>query len=242
MGQEGKDSGAVSYRSVVQSIELVMAGLAHGLVHAPISKAAWKEAGANFPGHTELIAKFCGTKNFAMAIASGNLRTVMVTRHLPLARVSSSLKKSEIVNCIVLAEDWMKRLKIKNPRIGVCALNPHGGEQGLIGKEEIRLIAPAVQEAKRKVSCAVAGPIPADSAYKEHKAGRLDCLITMYHDQSLIPLKLHDSKSIVNITLGLPFPRTSPGHGTAFDIAGKNLADPSSMKEAIRTCANLCAK
>ena len=233
-------SGTVSFWSVEKSIELAMAKLADGVVHAPISKAAWNLAGVKYPGHTELIADLCGVKKFAMAIACGPLRTVMVTRHLPISRVSASLRKADILSCILLADEWMKRLKIRRARIGVCALNPHAGEKGLIGREEIRLIEPAIKEARRKISAAVIGPIPADSAYKDHKAGFLDCLITMYHDQSLIPLKLYDADRIINITLGLPFPRTSPGHGTAFDIAGKNRANPKPMIEAILTCAKLC--
>ncbi len=241
LGEPSKDSGAVSYLSVVKSVELALAGLSDGIVHAPISKSAWKDAGIHFPGHTELIAELCGVKKFAMAIVSEPLRTVMVTRHLPISKVSSSLRKNEIVDCILFAEQWMKRLKIFRSKIGVCALNPHAGEKGLIGTEEIKIIGPAILEARKKVSAYVLGPIPADSAYKEHKAGNLDCLVTMYHDQSLIPLKFHDADRIVNITLGLPFPRTSPGHGTAFDIAGKNSANPLPMKEAILECAKLCS-
>ena len=239
LGVFGKASGTVSFLSVVKSIELAMAGLADGVVHAPISKAAWKQAGINYPGHTELIAEQCGAKKFAMAITSGPLRTVMATRHVPVSQVAKFLRKEGILNCIELADEWMKRLKIKRPRIGVCALNPHAGEKGLIGRDEIRLIEPAIKASRGKVLAFVLGPIPADSAFKDHKAGLLDCLITMYHDQSLIPAKLYDSNRVVNLTLGLPFPRTSPGHGTAEDIAGKNRANPGPMKEAILMCAKL---
>ena len=233
--------GRLSYEWVVESINLALSGQVQGVVHAPISKAAWKEAGIRYPGHTELIAELCGTKKFAMAIASGDLRTVMATRHIPLAKVAVSLRKDEILNCVDLAFGWMKRLEIRGPKVGVCALNPHAGEAGLIGKEEIRLLIPAVHEARKKYGAHVSGPIPADSAFKDLKAGRLDCLVTLYHDQSLIAAKLYDASRVINLTLGLPFPRTSPGHGTAFDIAGKNRADARPMKEAILACAALCS-
>lgn len=240
-------SGRLSYEWVVKSIKLALSGKVQGVVHAPISKLAWKKAGIRYPGHTELIAKLCATKKFVMAIASGTLRTVMATRHIPLAKVPGALRKEEILNCVDLAFDWMTRLKLSRPKIGVCALNPHAGESGLIGREEIDIIAPAVKAAQRKFCTersrpfrTISGPIPADSAFKDLKAGRLDCLVTLYHDQSLIPAKLYDASRVINITLGLPFPRTSPGHGTAFDIAGRNKADPKPMIEAIRTCADLC--
>ena len=145
------------------------------------------------------------------------------------------------MNAIELAGDWMSARKIKNPRIGVCALNPHAGENGLIGTEELQIIAPAIRAHQKKRTGARAfGPLPADSAFRDHRNGKYDCLVTLYHDQSLIPLKLFDAGKLVNISLGLPFPRTSPGHGTAFDIAGKGEADPEPMKEAILTAAGLC--
>ena len=232
--------GRASYEWVVESVKLALSGKVQGVVHAPISKLAWKKTGVRHPGHTELIAELCGTRSFAMAIASGPIRTVLATRHIPLAEVPGSLSKKEILNCVRLAMGWMKGLGLRRPKIGVCALNPHGGESGLIGREEISIIAPAVKEARKKYGTGVSGPIPADTAFKELKSGRLDCLVTLYHDQSLIPAKLYDAFRVINITLGLPFPRTSPGHGTAFDIAGKNLADPRPMIEAILTCAKLC--
>ena len=253
-GSPSRVSGEISFLSVRKSVELAQSELADGVVHAPISKLAWNLAGVKFPGHTELISSLCGVKKFAMAIASGPIRTVMVTRHIPLSQVSRSLRKGEIVHAVLLAARWMRDIGIKRPRIGICALNPHAGESGLIGREEIRLIDPAVRAARRKfkdgawlrglgrprcLAPEIFGPLSADSAFKDHKNGLLDCLLTMYHDQSLIPLKLYDSDRIVNVTLGLPFPRTSPGHGTAFDIAGKNVANPKPMIEAILTCARL---
>lgn len=238
-GKQSRLTGLISALCVQKSVDLAMTKLVDGIVHAPISKTAWKAAGIRYAGQTEMIARFCGVRKFAMAIASGPLRTVMVTRHLPLHEVSRSLNKHKISEAIELAEEWMNRIGIHRPKIGVCALNPHAGENGLLGKEEIRIVAPAVRTMKRKSKSFISGPLPSDAAFRDHLKGAYDCLITLYHDQSMIPLKLFDPERIVNLTLGLPFPRTSPGHGTAFDIAGKNKADPNPMKEAILTCARI---
>ncbi len=241
IGVPNAQSGMASFESVEKSVELALLELADGVVHAPISKTAWKMAGVRFPGHTELIASLCQARRVAMAIASEPLRTVMVTRHIPLNQVSKNLKPKDILEAIELARDWMADLKIKNPRIAVCGLNPHAGERGLLGWEEMRVIGPCLVQARKKLKCSIAGPLPADSAFRDHRDGLFDCLITMYHDQSLIPLKLFNADALVNITLGLPFPRTSPGHGTAFDIAGKNIAGPKAMMEAVLTAARLCS-
>lgn len=238
----GKPSAATGWISalwVVKSVDLSVTKVVDGIVHAPISKSAWKAAGIHDSGHTEMIARLCGVKKVAMAIASEPLRTVMVTRHLPLNRVSEFLKKENVIETIECAEEWMRRIGIRRPRIGVCSLNPHAGENGFLGKEELKIIQPAIQSARKKTRAVLSGPLPSDSAFRDHRNGLYDCLLTMYHDQSMIPLKLFNSEKLVNITLGLPFPRTSPGHGTAFDIAGKNCADPNPMKEAILTCATL---
>lgn len=240
IGRPNKISGEISAQAVKKSVELAITKLVHGIVHAPISKTAWNMAEINYPGHTEMIAKLCGIKKVAMAIVSEPLRIVMVTRHLALNQVAQHLHKQEIVNVIMLANQWMRQMNIPYPKIGVCALNPHAGENGLLGKEEIKIISPAVRQAKIKLEKSVIGPLPADSAFRDLKRRIYDCLVTMYHDQSLIPLKLFDPEKLVNITLGLPFPRTSPGHGTAFEIAGKNRANPKPMIEAILTAAKLC--
>ncbi|MBI2119072.1 MAG: 4-hydroxythreonine-4-phosphate dehydrogenase PdxA [Elusimicrobia bacterium] len=238
-GQPNIVSGALSLFCVKKSVELALNKIVHGVVHAPISKKAWALAGVRFSGHTELIAAECGIKKFAMAIASEPLRTVLATRHISLKEVSKHLTKSAVSAAIFLAFDWMKQKKILKPKIGICALNPHAGEKGLLGQEEIEIIGPAIKEAKNKIEAELFGPLPADSAFKDHKQKKYDCLVTMYHDQSLIPLKLFSAEKLVNITLGLPFPRTSPGHGTATDIAGKKRADPRPMVQAILTAAEL---
>ncbi|MBI1979410.1 MAG: 4-hydroxythreonine-4-phosphate dehydrogenase PdxA [Elusimicrobia bacterium] len=237
MGRPNAVSGRISALAVRKSIECALMGLVDGVVHAPISKLAWNWAGVRYPGHTEMIARLCGVQKVAMAIASEPLRTVLVTRHIPFHKVASALNVNVVMDTILLAESWMRQIKIPNPRIGICALNPHGGENGLIGNEEIRVLAPAIQKARKKARARLSGPHAADSVFRDHKNGLYDCLITLYHDQSLIPLKLFSASRLVNITLGLPFPRTSPGHGTAFDIAGKGLADECPMTQAILTAA-----
>lgn len=239
MGRATLESGKSSALSVKKSVELALLKLVDGIVHAPISKLAWKMAKVPYPGHTEMLADLCKVKEVAMAIVSEPLRTVLVTRHLPFKEVPKTLNAASIVMTIRLARKWLQGRGIANPKIGVCALNPHAGENGLLGDEEIQKIQPAIAKTK-KIGWRIFGPLPADSAFRDHQKKIYDCLITMYHDQSLIPLKLYHSDGLVNITLGLPFPRTSPGHGTGYDLAGKNRANPKPMREAILTCAKLC--
>ena len=233
-------TGEISARSVTVSVELALLKLVDAIVHAPISKYAWKLAGVHYPGHTELIARLSNTKKYAMAITSEPLRTVMVTRHIPLSQVPRALTKTEITDTIELTYSWLKKICGRAPRLAVCALNPHAGEKGLIGTEEIKIIRPAIIRAEQKLRAKISGPLPADSAYRDHKAGHYDGLVTLYHDQSLIPLKLFNSDKLINITLGLPFPRTSPGHGTAFEIAGQNKSTPEPMIQSILTAVTLC--
>jgi 4-hydroxythreonine-4-phosphate dehydrogenase len=171
-----------------------------------------------------------------MMMMAGRLRTIMVTRHIPVSAVGRTITPKGIVEAACLGDQFLKKYEgIDAPRIGICALNPHAGEAGLIGREEVTVIRPAIVKLRQmRINCE--GPLPADSAWQRHAAGEFDMLITMYHDQAMIPLKCIAPDKIVNITAGLPFIRTSPGHGTAFNIAGKNKADPRPMIEAI-----LCA-
>ena len=236
LGKPSRESGKSSFLSVQKSIELALLGLVDGVVHGPISKLAWKWAGVPYPGQTEMIAEQCHNPKVAMAILSEPLRTVLVTRHIPLKKVSQELSIKNIGETLSLTHDWLKNYLKKSPSIGVCALNPHAGESGTIGREEIKIIIPAIKQAQKKVSWSIVGPLSADAAFRDHKNGFYDALITLYHDQSLIPLKLFNCEALVNLTIGLPFPRTSPGHGTAFDIAGKNKASEQPMIAAI-----LCA-
>ena len=201
------------------------------LVTAPVTK----ELVAPFPGQTELLADIAGTKNFAMMLVGGPLRVALVTIHKPLARVPGLITGRRIRNVINLTEDFCHRLGIKRPRIGVAGLNPHAGEGGLLGTEERRIIAPAIKRTR------ATGPWPADTLFHKAYRGEFDAVVAMYHDQGLAPLKMVAFDTGVNLTLGLPFVRTSPDHGTACDIVGKGIAKPDSMTAAINLAAKLSA-
>ncbi len=239
LGKFSSKTGLASYKFIAKAVELLKSRKIDALVTAPISKEALNLAGILYSGHTELLADFTQTKDFAMLMVANNFRTAMVTRHMPLQYACKNISAQNIVSITQLARKFLiNKLKIKNPKIGICALNPHAGEGGLLGREEEDFIIPAIKKLKNK-NIYVEGPIPADSAWLKMKNGKFDFLITMYHDQAMIPLKILEPEKIVNITIGLPFIRTSPGHGTAFDIAGKGKADPSSMIEAIKVAADL---
>ena len=223
---------------VVQGVRRCLAGELSALVTAPISKKLLRDAGYRFEGHTELLAHIAHTKRFAMMLVGGPLRVALVTIHLPLSKVPRLLSTKRIIEVIELSHDACKRFGIRRPRIGVAGLNPHAGEDGLLGHEEHRIIAPAIQSAKRKGINAT-GPWPADTLFHKAYNGEFDAVVAMYHDQGLAPLKMIAFDSGVNLTLGLPFVRTSPDHGTAFDIAGKGIANPASMIAAINLAARL---
>jgi 4-hydroxythreonine-4-phosphate dehydrogenase len=225
-------------------------GELHAVVTAPIHKARMYEAGFKFPGQTEFFAERCGVKNFAMCLTGGKLTVALVTSHLPLAKVSGALRQSEIVRVGLLLASFLERrradenLNAKNiqVRIAVCGLNPHAGESGKLGREEIEIISPAVVELsaiRNPQSAIFTGPHSPDTIFHRAVEGGFDAVLCMYHDQGLIPLKLHDFHNGVNTTLGLPFPRTSPDHGTAFEIAGKGIAKPDSMIAAINLAVEL---
>ncbi len=238
-GRPSKLSGRASLAYIDHAIKLIKDGKADCLVTAPVSKEAISGTGVKFSGHTEYIAKAFRANKFAMMLIGGPLRVTLVTRHLPIKAVPKAVTKAKISNCIELSYAALKRyFGISRPRIGVASLNPHGGEGGSIGNEEGRIIKPAVAQARRRFKDIV-GPISSEALFYEAFRGRLDCVITMYHDQGLTPLKMLARDKAVNVTLGLPFVRTSPGHGTAFDIAGKGLANPDSMIEAIKMAVNM---
>jgi len=199
------------------------------IVTAPITK----ELVAPFHGQTELCAHIAGTKKFAMMLVGGPLRVALVTIHEPLRRVPKLITASRVRDVIELTDDFCQRLGIRRPRIGVCGLNPHAGEGGLLGDEERRIIAPAVRRTR------ATGPLPADTLFHRHYHGEFDALVAMYHDQGLAALKMIAFDTGVNLTLGLPFVRTSPDHGTAPDIAGKGIARPDSLIAAINLAAQL---
>jgi 4-hydroxythreonine-4-phosphate dehydrogenase len=219
-------------------------GELHAIVTGPIHKARMYDAGFKFPGQTEFFAERCGVENFAMCLIGGKITVALVTAHIPLSEVPRALKNTEIVRVGLLLADFLQRRGIESPRIAVAGLNPHAGESGKIGREEIETIAPAVAELNssqvtRHTSLPFSGPHSPDTIFHRAVEGQFDAVLCMYHDQGLIPLKLHAFHNGVNTTLGLPFPRTSPDHGTAFEIAGKGIARPDSMIAAINLAVEL---
>ncbi len=239
-GRETAASGEASYRYILKAVDLAVTGEVDAIATAPISKAALHAAGHKYSGHTELLAELTNTRDFAMLMAAKKFRVVMVTRHLPVLEISKNISVDKIFRAAMLSYEFLKgKAGIKRPNIGVLALNPHAGESGLIGKEEIRVINPAVKKLVAR-GIGASGPWPSNSAWLKHKKGMFDLLVAMYHDQAMTGVKLLAPESIVNVTLGLPFMRTSPGHGTAFDIAGKGIADPMPMIESIKFAAQYC--
>ncbi|MFA5063249.1 MAG: 4-hydroxythreonine-4-phosphate dehydrogenase PdxA [Candidatus Omnitrophota bacterium] len=206
------------------------------LVTAPISKEAVNLAGFNYSGHTEYFIRNTGVSDVVMMLINDKLRFSLATRHLALSKVASNLNKHKLYNNILLTYRSLRKVfGIKNPRIVVCGINPHASDNGLIGKEENTIIKPCLKEIRKVVKAGIEGPLPSDIAISRAADGQYDCVVAIYHDQALIPLKLTSAESGVNLTLGLPFIRTSPLHGTAFDIANNSkLADPSSLIAAIR--------
>ncbi|MFT5650217.1 MAG: 4-hydroxythreonine-4-phosphate dehydrogenase [Yoonia sp.] len=221
--------------SITKAVELVKNGLADGICTAPIHKAALID-GANFayPGHTEYLAALAGTDRVVMMLASNMLRVVPTTIHIPLADVSTQLTASLLTDTILITHAAMRRdFGISSPRIAVAGLNPHAGEDGKMGHEEIEMITP-VLDALRTQGMDIIGPMSADTMFHAAARKSYDVAVCMYHDQALIPIKTLDFSGGVNVTLGLPFVRTSPDHGTAFDIAGRDMADTTSMIAALR--------
>lgn len=208
------------------------------LVTAPVSKASIALINNNFFGQTEYLAAKSHTKHFAMLLANNKLKIALVSRHIPLKDVAKTITVEDICQTARLTNKFLKKFYlIREPDIAICSLNPHSGDNGLIGKEEITKIIPAVNRLKNSLKCF--GPYPGDSLFDLALKDKVDAVVAMYHDQALIPLKITGMMHAVNITIGLPFVRTSPLHGVAFDIAGKNQADPSSMIVAINTVHTL---
>jgi 4-hydroxythreonine-4-phosphate dehydrogenase len=231
-----------------EAVTLARRGELDAVVTGPIHKARMYEAGFRFPGQTEFFAERCGVTNFAMCLTGGKITVGLVTAHIPLREVPSALRQSEIVRVGLLLADFLSCRSKSSPRIAVAGLNPHAGESGKIGREEIEIIAPAVAELNRspiidhRSELVFTGPVSSDTLFHRVIEGEFDAVLCMYHDQGLIPLKLHAFHNGVNVTLGLPFPRTSPDHGTAFEIAGKGIAHPDSMIAAINLAVELARK
>lgn len=242
-GRARPSSGKASMQYIDAALKLIKSARIDGIVTGPVCKASVRASGyPDFEGHTEYLADRARVKDFAMMFVGPALKIVLVTRHMPMRKVPSSLSVSAIYKTIAITDKYLKVFfKMKNPRIGVAGLNPHAGESGLFGDEEKRLIIPAIRKASRNIRY-LSGPIPPDVIFYEAINNKFDAVISMYHDQALIPFKMLYFKSGVNLTLGLPFVRTSPDHGTAFDIAGKGIADPASMIEAIRLVCRLARR
>ncbi len=232
------EGGKACVRYIKKAVEFALSKKVDGIVTAPISKEALKMAGFKWPGHTEMLADLTNTKDYAMMLIGKPLRVILVTIHTALKNVPDLITRAKILKTIYLAKKSCDMLNIRNPRIAVAGLNPHAGEAGIFGDEEIKKIIPAVKEAIKE-GIPVSGPYPPDTIFHKAYKGDVDIVVCMYHDQGLIPLKMIAFDKGVNVTIGLPFIRTSPDHGTAYDIAWKGVANPSSMIEAIKMAAML---
>jgi 4-hydroxythreonine-4-phosphate dehydrogenase len=230
-GKPTKDSGRASFLAIKTAFDLAYAKTIDGIITAPISKRAIKMAGVEFPGHTEMLARWCRIKDFVMLFLSGKMNAALLTIHEPVSRAVKLISREMILKKLRVTEDALiKDLKIRTPKIAVLGLNPHAGEGGLIGSEEMEKIKPALDEFKG--ASIISGPYSPDAFFGSGSFKNFDLILGMYHDQVLIPFKLLNFNSGVNYTAGLPVVRTSPDHGTAYDIAGKNVADPSSILHA----------
>jgi len=269
-GHPTAETARAAATALEEAVTLARRSELDAIVTGPVHKSRMYEVGFKFPGQTEFFAERCGVKNFAMCLTGGKLTVALATMHIPVRKVSRALKQSEIVRVGLLLLDFVRlRLHSANEpanstalsrqvstgggqlsaslRIAVAGLNPHAGESGKLGSEEIEIIAPAVEELNsslvtRHSSRVFTGPHSPDSIFHRAIEGEFDAVLCMYHDQGLIPLKLHAFHEGVNVTLGLPFPRTSPDHGTAFEIAGKGIARPDSMIAAINLAVELAEK
>jgi 4-hydroxythreonine-4-phosphate dehydrogenase len=234
---DGTNAAAV-IASIERAVRLVQAGEAAAVVTNPIAKSVLYSAGFRYPGHTEFLGALTGCDLPVMMLANDFLRVVPVTVHVSLRDALEMLTTTLIVDTALVVAEAMRRAGIAAPRLGIAGLNPHAGEDGAMGSEEARIIAPAMQQL-RAAGIEVRGPYPPDTMFTPAARAGYDVAICMYHDQALIPLKTLDVASGVNVTLGLPIVRTSPDHGTAFDIAGKGVADPSSLIAALRLAAEM---
>jgi 4-hydroxythreonine-4-phosphate dehydrogenase len=241
LGEISARAGRASVEYVLRAVDLALRGEIDAIVTAPIHKEAIHLAGYRYAGHTELLAERTKTDDYAMMLMGGPIRVVLATTHLPLREVADALTSEGIYRKILLADLAMKDLGFSTPRIAVAGLNPHAGEGGIFGEEERRIIAPAVERGRRE-GVDVSGPLPPDTVFHQAYHRKFHAVVCMYHDQGLIPLKMIAFDRGVNVTLGLPIVRTSVDHGTAFDIAGKGEADPSSLTEAVRTAVTLSRK
>jgi 4-hydroxythreonine-4-phosphate dehydrogenase len=237
-GVVSAEAGRASFAWVERAVDLCLADPTRGLVTGPISKQSWALSGIPYAGHTGYLAERCGVAGKeAMAFVSPKINVVLATTHVPLAEVAVRLTAARIVHVARLFRDFLEKRLDREPRLALCGLNPHAGESGLIGDEEEKIVLPAAEEL-RADGLDLTGPLAADTLFTGKNLNRFDGFVALYHDQGLIPIKLLAFNSAVNVTLGLPFLRTSPSHGTAFDIAGKGVADHASLVEAVNTATD----
>ncbi len=248
LGQNDRHAGQAAFEYLVAATQETLKGTFAAITTAPLSKAALHLAGHHYPGHTEILAELCGVRDFGMMLflpssssvkSPHGLGVVHVTLHTSIRSVPDLITTNGVLEKIELIQRFMERVGCAAPRVAVCALNPHAGEEGLFGDEESRLIAPAVRTACERSRLSVSGPHPADTLFRRAASGEFDAVVAMYHDQGHIAFKLISFQNAVNVTLGLPIIRTSPSHGTAFDIVGQHAADPSGMIGAILVAARL---
>ncbi len=236
VGGSASAAGSASGQAIERAVQLAVSGAVQGIVTAPIDKAALLAAGYDFPGHTEMLAWLTGTR-VAMMLASDTLRVVLATTHVALRDVPRLVTESAIVEAAAITRRYLEAwFGIAAPRIALCALNPHGGDGGRFGDEDARVLAPAARAA------GIAGPFPADTVFVRALRGEFDVVIAPYHDVGMTAIKVAAFGRAVNVTLGLPFPRTSPDHGTALDIAGRGVADPGSFVTATLMCARIAER
>lgn len=237
-GKVQKEAGDLAYRCVKRATELAMAGHVHAIATAPLNKEALYSAGHIYPGHTELLAKLTHSRDYAMVLYTDKLKVIHVSTHIALRKFLDTLNHERVETVIQMADTFLRRVGYENPRIAVAGVNPHAGENGLFGDEEIKIVGPSVEKMKAK-GINVTGPCPPDTVFLQTYEGMYDMVVAMYHDQGHIPLKLMGFYDGVNITAGLPFIRTSADHGTAFDIAWTGKAKSESMAISIQLAVQL---
>jgi 4-hydroxythreonine-4-phosphate dehydrogenase len=238
MGRIDARAGQAAYAALCLAIDDAMLGKVSAIVTAPLNKEAMHAAGLDFPGHTEILALRSETPYVAMMLINDQLRVILATIHIALAEVSPTLTQALELRTIELAQQACQAMGIASPRIGVAGLNPHAGEHGKFGREDLEVIAPAIARAQAK-GINASGPWPGDTLFMRARNGEFDICVAQYHDQGLIPIKYLGIDQGVNITVGLPFVRTSVDHGTAFDIAGQGIADPASLRTAFETALKM---
>jgi 4-hydroxythreonine-4-phosphate dehydrogenase len=241
VGEVSAEAGRAAFDAIVRAVDAVKSGDVDAIATAPVNKLAFAKAGLKWKGHTDLLGHLCGSKRVAMMFHAPNLNVVLMTVHVPIKTVHALLTRRLVEDMIAITNESLPRFGVARPRLAVAGLNPHAGESGVLGEEDRRTLVPAILAAQEK-GVNVSGPYPADTIFLRASRGEFDCVLACYHDQGLIPVKLLAFGQAVNVTLGLPIIRTSVDHGTAFDIAGQGVADPSSMVEAVRLAARLVEK